>query len=79
MVPDRQMAHTGLIQVFFTPISMTDFLSFGSISFFCSFMAGEDMRGLGEVSSVVHRAVLPTATSVQLSPAQHPTGQDQGD
>lgn len=52
---------------------MPDFVSV------CSFVAGEDMRELGEVSSVVHRTVSLAATSVQLSPVQHPTGQEQGD
>lgn len=52
---------------------MTDFVSI------CSFMAGDDMRELGEVSFVVHRTVLPAATSVPLSPVQYPAGQEQGD
>lgn len=70
MVPVRPNGPSRFYTIIFY---MTDFVSI------CSFMSGEDMRELGEVSSVVHRTVLPTAASVQLSAVQHPTGQEQGD
>lgn len=68
-----QMAQAGFRQSFFAPIYMTDFVPI------CSLMTGEGMRELREVISVEHRTVLPTAISAQLSPVQHPTGQEQGD
>lgn len=56
-----QMAQAGFRQSFFTPIYMTDFVPI------CSLMAGEGMREPGEVISVEHRTVLPTAISAQPS------------
>lgn len=70
MVPVRPNGPSRLHTIIFY---MTDFISI------FSFVAGGDMREPGEVSSVVHRAVLPAATSVQLSPVQYPAGQEQGD